>query len=1377
MGRISNFIVLMFVFTVCAYGQSLPVQHIPLFEEASHELQDATPQYLAEQEIEGIVQITEGAVRLIHISETYGFDDRIVDQIYLDALDEVRELSEDLAATCINNPEKQKNILQAVVALEDRAPLAIPILEAMEEGFSYTRRYQAETASAGAVSRLYDRLRRQTWVPTEKNLLGAYSDWILRRYRTAVDELREVRDRETFERTRKRLHGHIEVWRFVASLFGQRDQDNSAEQAMNKGFSAFNSGRYSEAIDWFNQALAIDAEYSMQRGAHYYSGRCHRELRRFNEALQSFRKSVYGEPMPWRSRAYSEILAVFESDYEESEATYLEEIRFLNGMLGAPPSGWPELQNTIRYDIGRIYERHLALLAESDDLKEQYYLKAVESFVDYEAHYYPQESGFHPAYILFRAASILKNQTFWLNIATNRKINHCLRALEIYQRILLKYPEESEIPATSYEVGDMQYLRGDVYYHRLASDTLDTSITEKERYLLAAFVEYRLFRDRYASEHTYYKRESGWWKMASCYSRIATLHPSWTKREYYLKKALTEYRALLSAYPTHSAPDGYNPARCQLSIANTLYLLGLKFENGVFIEYLRRPMLEAAEEFRRHINNYPDEPESVRVISQLFLAHSLFGASEYEQAIDEYQVVLSDYSDLSGHYLPSAIFQQGNCYYHLERYPAAQERFMKIIREYPAWRENAASFLKMLLLLNIESSEGGIITAGRQGTHIILDASVVYPDGEPAQISANFEWNWEIDGDIPPGASLSFQGSRATYIPDIEKTEIIIKAKVKFNALDARTSYDIELSGEITLFGGEDRLEILDQNGNKIEWDNIIDYSDDTQLQVELVLSSDKLQSEEKIVELWWKDSGKKTGDILSLKLTKNRNTGKYTGDFILGDIPGLKDAVENTAKKSLTICEIGGGDSDTQYLKNIFVNNGWTIHGYANRHSKESKYNSKNANITPDVNYLAKAGALTLCARYQLEQSELVDHILINSKVNWLVHSGHGLHLQNRLVNFYDRGSWNGLFTPDNVGLDWTNNLDFALFLACSVLDINNYNKNWPWYKRGPHYRHSPGREWYKKVEKNKITFIGSNYLSPPPVQSKLLLQEFVRLLNGKFSDESVLIKAWLDAGAKRYDLGGWRDRFVGTNNCAIAKDGSYHYLARSGVLLWRKWTPSKKTKKEWKKDYLELQRSLQEDVIPKTVNMEDLSAELTSLDRFSTSRDIISVIQDIFDDFGSLQYDEQRRLLEDIDSTRLDEENRLFLKGLLYNNPEFLVNAEEIDRNAESINDEACLLLEQFVDTYGSEHYLSPIVMLAIGLNKEKTDPEEAIRIYTEITENPMLLPDYRAIALLGRAFVFEDMGAMTNAQNDLNSARSLASNEDIIDFIDICLDTYRQ
>ena len=172
---------------------------------------------------------------------------------------------------------------------------------------------------------------------------------------------------------------------------------------------------------------------------------------------------------------------------------------------------------------------------------------------------------------------------------------------------------------------------------------------------------------------------------------------------------------------------------------------------------------------------------------------------------------------------------------------------------------------------------------------------------------------------------------------------------------------------------------------------------------------------------------------------------------------------------------------------------------------------NSSSTNSPVDNTFFIAAGREIITAEYGEETSPRRQ---IMNQADIFYFSGHGDH---------GSGTLEGVGAAD-VGDYWRQDLDIAVFSACSVLDINDYNLNFVIV--GQHSV-SPGKQW----EQTGVQYLlGYNGVAPTDLQGTAnIIADF--LAN---KDTLGVIGAWRIANENAHT---W-------NACAIEKDVAYYYF-----------------------------------------------------------------------------------------------------------------------------------------------------------------------------------------------------------------------------------------
>ncbi len=125
-----------------------------------------------------------------------------------------------------------------------------------------------------------------------------------------------------------------------------------------------------------------------------------------------------------------------------------------------------------------------------------------------------------------------------------------------------------------------------------------------------------------------------------------------------------------------------------------------------------------------------------------------------------------------------------------------------------------------------------------------------------------------------------------------------------------------------------------------------------------------------------------------------------------------------------------------------------------------------------------------------------------------------------------------------------WGKDLECAIIDGCSVLDVNDYNNNYP----GDDHTTSPGELWEKT---GPTALLGYNYYAPLDTQGS------ASIVASWLANREILgdIDAWMDAN----------NNSNGRNGCAIEKDVGYYYFHRSGFYPFYQYTKTFVQKSNW--------------------------------------------------------------------------------------------------------------------------------------------------------------------------------------------------------------------
>jgi hypothetical protein len=160
-------------------------------------------------------------------------------------------------------------------------------------------------------------------------------------------------------------------------------------------------------------------------------------------------------------------------------------------------------------------------------------------------------------------------------------------------------------------------------------------------------------------------------------------------------------------------------------------------------------------------------------------------------------------------------------------------------------------------------------------------------------------------------------------------------------------------------------------------------------------------------------------------------------------------------------------------------------------------------------------------------ETTEKKDKSQIENQADWFYYSGHGQH-STASVQLYT-GSYG--FGPSQATGHWSSDLGTAIFSACSVLDINDYNNNFT----GSEHDRSPGEDW---IGVGPNVLLGYNHNAPTDAQGT---DDIIETWHANLNSHAQ-IEAWRIAN----DIG------VGHNACAIDlrfSQQKYYYFHREVV------------------------------------------------------------------------------------------------------------------------------------------------------------------------------------------------------------------------------------
>ena len=138
-------------------------------------------------------------------------------------------------------------------------------------------------------------------------------------------------------------------------------------------------------------------------------------------------------------------------------------------------------------------------------------------------------------------------------------------------------------------------------------------------------------------------------------------------------------------------------------------------------------------------------------------------------------------------------------------------------------------------------------------------------------------------------------------------------------------------------------------------------------------------------------------------------------------------------------------------------------------------------------------------------------------NQADYFYYSGHGHH---------STGNLQGDFSPESVQQYWNQDLSAVILAGCSVLDINDYNKNFS----GDEHNFSPGKRWERTGPQYLLGYNGSAPGDQGGAPARIVTR-WISMRN-VYGDAG----AWMEANAKNR---AW-------NACAIVKGQKYLYFQR---------------------------------------------------------------------------------------------------------------------------------------------------------------------------------------------------------------------------------------
>jgi tetratricopeptide (TPR) repeat protein len=259
--------------------------------------------------------------------------------------------------------------------------------------------------------------------------------------------------------------------------------------------------------------------------------------------------------------------------------------------------------------------------------------------------------------------------------------------------------------------------------------------------------------------------------------------------------------------------------------------------------------------------------------------------------------------------------------------------------------------------------------------------------------------------------------------------------------------------------------------------------------------------------------------DLILTETGPNTNTfeAKYQIDLNMVDVTKNKyKSITSVDASDLSIA----GDSD------VFDSNTFILSKVLMGSARLSPIKGK----TPIASskFLKNAGCEILTVLSQNQSNS----ILVQNQADWLYFSGHGNHKDGKLKTSSGKMD----IGPEDISAtkEWDEDLDIVIIAGCSVLDYNDYNNNYSFWKET-----NPGIMW-KKAAHNVKTWLGYNYSAPKSPGDKKIIKDFFTYLPQLHN----YAESWLKAN---------RDNRA-CNACAIDSQG-YWYIKYSGWTRLNNW------------------------------------------------------------------------------------------------------------------------------------------------------------------------------------------------------------------------------
>lgn len=214
------------------------------------------------------------------------------------------------------------------------------------------------------------------------------------------------------------------------------------------------------------------------------------------------------------------------------------------------------------------------------------------------------------------------------------------------------------------------------------------------------------------------------------------------------------------------------------------------------------------------------------------------------------------------------------------------------------------------------------------------------------------------------------------------------------------------------------------------------------------------------------------------------------------------------------------------------------TIPGKSIASSNGNKYK----NIPPATEeYFNSGGFETVTIEAYTDHSDAKEVIFVKNQADWMIYTGHGWSCPGKVKLMNDN------MNPDWFGcenIQWDQDLNGVLLFACSVLDVNDYNNNYPNDNCKEKDNPNPGLKWINQIKgtDDLDILLGFNASGPLIVG------------NGGSNTLEMWRDNWLDG---HHPLNSWytataSDNKLNENACAINLDKNLYFYWEIEKNIW---------------------------------------------------------------------------------------------------------------------------------------------------------------------------------------------------------------------------------